>query len=769
VSGTFLRSLSLAEFRGCVTPFDLPFQDGKKLTLVYGENGAGKTTICDALEFLARGEVGSLTARGLGSTTRYWRSLGKKATNASVELKTSRGDYRASLNKSEVTWTPANRKPRVEILRRAQILRLVATEAADRYREISHFIDVAGVEASEDSLKKALDTAKRDRDDQVKRLQGSKDTLQKLFDEVQGAGSDPVAWARSEAAKDFSTLDLDLMALESLERAAIVLESLSGAWQRCTTHCTNAREAEIKASADVQRVQTNLIAGANDLLTLLTAASQVLQSEGEVGTCPLCDSSERVLGLAERVALKLATLSELKKANGAHEIAVQAHRLAMDQVERVRAEYAKRRDAFRVAYAAHEFNELVPMPSEDIPDELERFDDWFESSRGAFVEWKNLSVSWSTRKVASDQIKLTLAAYDENADGPNAAEALISRMEAAFAIVREERQKFTNQTLSDIAEEVGRLYEAVHPGEGLDKIGLQLDPKKRASLDLRAEFLGEQGVPPQAYFSESHLDTLGLCVFLALAKKRDPLETVLVIDDVVGSVDEPHVERVIEMICEESSHFLHCLVTTHYRPWREKYRWGWLKNGQCQFVELGKWTSASGLTHSHSTSEVVRLERILSEENPDLQAACAKAGVVLEAVLDFLTQLYQCRVPRKPGNLLTLGDLFLSVGKKLRGGLRVEVLSRNHAGELIYQPHGIGPLVDALERIAQARNVLGAHFNRLSFELLDADAIDFSLKVLQLANLVVDHEAGWPRSDKSGSYWSTAGDTRRLYPLREPR
>jgi hypothetical protein len=43
---------------------------------------------------------------------------------------------------------------------------------------------------------------------------------------------------------------------------------------------------------------------------------------------------------------------------------------------------------------------------------------------------------------------------------------------------------------------VGKLYEAVHPGEGLDKIALPLDPAKRASMEFKAKFAGPDA-PPQ--------------------------------------------------------------------------------------------------------------------------------------------------------------------------------------------------------------------------------------------------------------------------------
>ena len=86
-----------------------------------------------------------------------------------------------------------------------------------------------------------------------------------------------------------------------------------------------------------------------------------------------------------------------------------------------------------------------------------------------------------------------------------------------------------------------------------------------------------------------------MCVFLALSALEEPEETILVLDDVLASVDEPHMDRLIEMLDSEAARFRHCIITTLYRPWTEKLRAGWLPNVQCQFVELARWTPQMGV------------------------------------------------------------------------------------------------------------------------------------------------------------------------------
>ena len=110
-----------------------------------------------------------------------------------------------------------------------------------------------------------------------------------------------------------------------------------------------------------------------------------------------------------------------------------------------------------------------------------------------------------------------------------------------------------------------------------------------------------------------------------------------------------------------------------------------------------------------------------------------------------------------------------ALNKKLRDSLKVDVKTGSASdGAPLYKTIGLAPTLDELTRIAQARNVFGAHFNALSFQLLDADALGFGQQVLNLMDTLTDADTGWPRNSKSGSYWATAGESRRLHPLLQP-
>jgi energy-coupling factor transporter ATP-binding protein EcfA2 len=768
MSAAGLKSLTIEHLRGSVAPFTLPLEKGKKLTVVYGENASGKSTICDAFEFLGKGKVGSLENRGLGKTNRYWHSVGKKPADVAVTLENSDGSScRAIIVKSDVVANPAASRPRVEVLRRSQILALVEAKPGDRYAAISRFIDVSGVETSEAALRQLIRDLTGNSEVALARVRENLDAILQFWEAAGKPGSDPLSWADTESNRDPNAADAEVAALVRLQAAYSRLADYPGRLKSASDAVKRAKEAATEAERQAQQCVLTIATDAGEVMGVLQAARTYLHKHPTPAVCPLCESAERVGGLDQRITQRLASFSTLQMAQNRTKETEAAVQRAERQWEALRENAKNDAEGFEKARAGFAWSADIPVPAA-TPQDTDSLEVWLAASAHLTAQWKSAETARQDKKQFIGTLRRALRTYKDNLQAQKEIDALLPKLNRALDIVEEERRDFTDSILGRIAGEVGRIYELVHPGEGLNKISLELDPNKRASLEIGASFCGETDAPPQAYFSDSHLDTLGLCVFLALAGMDGPENTILVLDDVLASVDEPHVERLIEMLNAEAIEFRHCLITTHYRPWKEKLRWGWLKNGQCQFIELAKWTNQHGMTLIRSIPDVEPLRMLLADTPPNPQLVCAKAGVILEAALDFLTQLYECSVPRRSGGLYTLGDLLPAIAKKLRNALQVEVLVKDAAGASSYQTRSLTPVLDELIRIAQARNVFGCHFNALSFELLDSDALGFGQKVLELIEAIADPDAGWPRSSKSGKYWANLGETRRLHPLQQP-
>ncbi len=758
-----LKSLTLTAFRGSSRTLKLEFEKNRKLTLIYGENGSGKTTICDSFDFLAKDDLGSLNGKGLGAGLhKYWPAAGRAASDLAVELVTNRGVCRGNLQGSKAVVQPVALKPRVEILRRQQVLKLVEAPPADRYKEVQRFIDIDGFERSEEALRhhiKAL-TSERVAASNAELQALNTLTSSQAIAKAKGQG-DPVNWSRIELAKPAADRQADIAVLDRLRQALSKLRSYS---ERRPALEKGIADAQVKADAsDTEFLQARSKIGdeAERTLDVLTAGLTFLEGQAVVAACPLCESADRAAGLSASVKERIAHFTEYSsvlqrwKADGA------ALTSAKAALAGLHTDFTNDRAVF--VGAATAAKALLVTPPGDPPEEVSQLEDWLESAAPEAEHWAQLEADWRAGAKFVATLREAIDVYDAKRARVQELDAMKPRAEMALEICTRQRQAFTETSIGEIAKEVGRLYEKVHPGEGLDKIAFPLDPKKRASLELAASFGGAER-PPQAYFSQSHLDTLGLCVFLALAIRERPDATILVLDDVLGSVDEPHVDRVIEMIYDLAETFQHAVVTTHYKPWREKYRWGLLKPDKpCHFVELIEWGLGEGIRLTNCVPEIDRLSALLAADALDVQAVTSKAGVVLEQALDHLTQKYECSLPRH-GRGYTLGELLDAVSGKLRTALRVE----RRRGDTLVDAVELGPMLDSLKAIAGARNVLGAHFNALAHQLTGSEGITFARQVHALADALVCPEHGWAMNDKSGSYWRNSGDTRRLHPLRKP-
>jgi hypothetical protein len=302
------------------------------------------------------------------------------------------------------------------------------------------------------------------------------------------------------------------------------------------------------------------------------------------------------------------------------------------------------------------------------------------------------------------------------------------------------------------------MYARLHPQEMIGGVSLYLKDAAAGSLELSGSFAGENDIPPQAYYSESHLDTLGLCVFLAMAERDG--DAIVVLDDVFTSVDDAHLERTLELLHDEAKNVGHLIITTHYRAWRDRYKYARGPAAQSQLIELLPWEHSRGIRHTKTRLSADELHENLAKEPLDRVGVAGRAGILLEALLDDLTLRYRCRMPRATDINYTLGELFAGFDSKLMHAMRIA------------KPNGevaLEPLLRNLLSMSFLRNQVGCHFNFAGSNISDKDVSAFGEATLAFAAAIICESCGeLPRREKTGEYWQCSCGAAKLLPLVKP-
>jgi len=223
---------------------------------------------------------------------------------------------------------------------------------------------------------------------------------------------------------------------------------------------------------------------------------------------------------------------------------------------------------------------------------------------------------------------------------------------------------------------------------------------------------------PLLHFSESHLDTLGLCYFLAMRKREavaDPVFKVLVLDDVLHSVDASHRGRVAELLKREfGDHQL--IITTHDFHFYEALRRA-LGSGY-KYIRINNWDLSRGPVLGDPLTDH---ERILDPDVRDSMAQenlSAVGGRFFEWLLRETTEALQVAIPARFSREQDIGSMWPALAAKLR----------QQKGFTAAYP----TLVTDLERNTWVRNACGAHYNETASPPSQAEVQEFAAFLAKL-------------------------------------
>ena len=770
-----VSKLSLFGFRGATQPVEINFDTSKPVTLVFGENGTGKSTIADALDFVCNRHFGSLEDRSMAAQPKsHVTSLGQDPKKLKVMLAASVGNFTGTLSKDGPVITPASGCPDARILRRSNILKLLDAQPKQRFEELKAFIAVPGIENSENALRVAEKNVNDSYNEATRAYTQANDELEKLWIAENKPGKSALEWAAAEAAKDLSVLETAVTSIGQISTGFQNAETSLGSLDRAEAELATARAAHTSAEGEQKKIEAKQSQRNVALLGLLQDAKKYVGGHKDPALCPVCEQGVKPDDLLTRLDARIGEMNELSASATAVTTAkrgVEGKESVAAQARKEFCQCAKTLGKLLKASSLKEVTDLqiVWANYEDLLAHEQSSEALEAKARELWPAMLSCKQPLATRKLADqksiNQRNAVKGHHDTHTEKLKTAAsfaALSQKLSKALGIVSQQRKAYVEGVLLAISGEVEILYTKLHPGEGIGKIRFYLKPNAIGSLEFDAQFQTAPEIPPQAYYSESHLDTLGICVFLALAKHFMTDNTIVVLDDVVTSVDGPHLDRFMQLLHDEATNFNQVIVTTHYRPWKDRYRTARGPAAKTQVIELRLWS----LQSDEAVTAIKELRACLTAPKMDRQAVASKAGIQLESTLDFLTFHYGCKMPRQDDPNYTLGALAMGIDSKL--GKLLKTLSPGTAGQQKIETM-LKTLIDELTNKAWIRNKAGCHFNNLGSEITDAEIKEFGTKVLALADALIcpDCEA-FPTSKPSGSFWQCGCGKVELHPLIQP-
>lgn len=598
--------LILRGFRGATRLVEIGFRADAPVTMIFGENGAGKSTIVDAVDFLCNRNFGSLENYSLGvgeSARKHVTSLDGTPEYLRVRLVAEDGaHWTASLGRRGPLVEPEEGVPDAHILRRRDVTNVIEAPPSKRYEALKDYLALSGVEKSEETLRAAIRTLERRFDADANALAQAQDTLQQLWQEEGRPGVSALDWAMSQASQDVSELQSSLEEMSRIETAfRSALEARDDLDRALAAH---QQSSQVHGAAQQQQRQVSAqTQQATELLALLRDAETFVGAWQTIKSCPVCEQPIGADVLHARLRQRIAKAADLIQAMEAATDAETRVTRSSAVLEQARAGCCERTRGLMRLIRVSRMDEVLGEPvSWETYSLLAREGEATEpaeaEARAALAALPRLRNALTTRRETSQRaiaqhtaLRISAERLDTLQERVDSQRMLLGQMKRVLDVVASERKRYAEDILAEVAGEVGTLYASIHPDEPLGRVRFALKRGAASSVELDAGFQDRDDLPPQAYYSESHLDTLGICVFLALAKRFRTERTLVILDDVVTSVDGPHVERFMAMLQAQAPHLNQVIITTHERPWANRFR----HDPSVALVELGEWSLEDGI------------------------------------------------------------------------------------------------------------------------------------------------------------------------------
>ncbi len=660
-----IKSIALSWFRGAGELAVLDIQE--KSTVIYGENGAGKSSFVDAIEHVINsGKIGHLSLEQSGKRQEKAvpnTHMPEDRLASFVIRFADNSEHKTTINKEGVIRNTTSETSHIDswdyrrtILRQDEVARFIQITKGEKYSALLPLLGLQHMEIAAENLRRLAKAV-----EQTSNLREIKAVLDELLTRrraVFGDADDVAIFCSVDSLHD------EYCSVKKLTRNPIEKYSeLNGAIEeRISRSSTEQKQHLILKDlgqldlvgqiASIRSASTKLTAGVEPLISeklrVLEAADGFgkLVSNGQI-QCPACGQEIQSVAFQLHLSEERKRLQEVIAAFEERDrnVGTLCDSLGVIKAQLNRTEFVPWRnqlDAGQMDFLAQlDINLLrrsctetelkaietliVPIVAiakeamEDIPPDIQKLND--DKRKGA-VAIEILRGKERARLVSGIGILVAFIAAVE--DG-----------------VREEISAQSARTIGAISADIQDMWRILHPNERIEDVRLHVPAEENKAIDIFLKFHGVDQESPRLTLSEGFRNSLGLCIFLAMAKREAKKDRPIFLDDVVVSVDRNHRGMIVDLLQRLFSD-RQLVLFTHDRDWFIELK---------QQLNPGNWSFKALMPYDMPTVGIRWSEksygfddaRKLLEVGPDLAGNTARK--VMDIELALVAERLNLRLP----------------------------------------------------------------------------------------------------------------------------
>ncbi|MBA3503145.1 MAG: AAA family ATPase, partial [Deltaproteobacteria bacterium] len=665
-----LTKISLQAFRGVLDAYDIKLDQGQSL-LMYGDNGTGKSSFADAIEWYFTGDIELLAKEGRDHAVRHLGASKDQKTLVAISTNGELGGSCAPKSPNETAIEAASRE--TFLLRGRTIADFVDKSKGEKWSALQRLLGLGAIDELRTDLQKARSELKRTRDDATAKVKQVAAAVVAQKVEPEKAKVD-AALAKLAKACGFEAQDtiedyakLDLLALIDPAKAPM---SSARAVKAALVAEIDATEIDIDTDAFGAWNETvDGDMGDPTQVDVLAAASRFVEAHPDAKQCPVCDKKVTAKALETKIAATLAELQEQSEQFSTSETLADNAADALSQAQKERARWRTKAKEVGVELPAisdcakavkSAIAERRAIDVKTVSAFVDSLPAWDNNARTLLASQSAEPEPPSTRNHAIEFGQLLVAAkqWSDASAVELRAKKAYERADAVFELCQSEQRKYVQNVLEQISAEVARLFERLHPDTG--KIGsVAVETWGDKGIELAVDFYGQRQRPLHGVLSESYMNSVAIVLFLAMARTFNERLNFLVLDDVVNSFDVTHRGRLGDLLIEEFQDW-QLVVLTHDRYFFEQVR-----------RKVKGWSSYQVLGWSYERGPSLREQRGATDVDAALELL--EAGAIgdaarrgrrgLEQVLKELCEGLEVPLAYRRGN----DNEFREIGQLLNG------------------------------------------------------------------------------------------------------